>query len=259
MPLELLEKIYLKYNRKKYVSPDPLEFLYKYKKDQDVEIVGLIASALAYGRVAQILKSVKIVLDKLSPAPKEFLLKEKKLDLLFKGFKHRFTTGNDIADLLSGVKKTLNKYGSLQNCFLKGYSEKDETIIPALSEFVDKIKQNKKSAYLLPSPEKGSSCKRLNLFLRWMVRKDKVDPGLWSKVPESKLLVPLDTHMFNIAVIFGFTNRKQADLKTAREITNAFKQICPEDPVKYDFALTRFGIRSEMKITDIVEEFNKMD
>jgi len=253
MSKEIFEKIYKKYNRKKFVSPDPLEFLYKYKNDQDVEIVGLVAASLAYGRVAQILKSVNIILEKLSPSPKEFLIKEKNLKILFKDFKHRFSTGNDIADMLEGVKKIINKHGSLQNCFINGYSEKDESVIPALSAFVEEIKGNKKDAYLLPSPEKGSACKRLNLYLRWMVRKDKVDTGAWDKVKKSKLVIPLDTHMFNIAGIFGFTNRKQANLKTAIEITNAFKKICPKDPVKYDFALTRFGIRSDMEIDEILK------
>ncbi len=247
-----LDYIYKTYNLRKFVSPDPLEFLYKYKNNQDVEIVGLIAASLAYGRVAQILKSVNIILEKLSPSPKDFLLKEKNLKLIFRNFKHRFTTGNDIADMLEGVKKIINKYGSLQNCFINGYSDDDESVMPALATFVEEIKGNKKNAYLLPSPEKGSACKRLNLFLRWMVRKDKVDLGVWTKVPKSKLIIPLDTHMFNIAGIFGFTNRKQADLKTAVEITNAFKKICPNDPVKFDFALTRFGIRSELKIEELI-------
>ncbi len=253
-----LEKIYKKYNRRKYVSPDPLEFLYKYIKEQDVEIVGLIAASLAYGRVAQILKSVNIILEKLSPSPKEFLIKEKKLKLLFKNFKHRFTTGDDIAEMLEGVKKVINKYGSLHNCFANGYSEKADSIVPALSTFVVEIKGTKKDAYLLPSPEKGSACRRLNLFLRWMVRKDNVDPGGWGKVSKSKLIIPLDTHMFNIAGILGLTNRKQAGLKTAIEITNAFKKICPNDPVKYDFALTRFGIRNDMEIADLLNENNKI-
>lgn len=254
MQKKFLEKIYKKYNRRKYVSPDPLEFLYNYKKDQDIEIIGLVAASLAYGRVAQILKSVNSILEKLSPLPKEFLVKEKKLNLLFKGFRHRFTTGKDISSLLEGVKKAVIKHGSLQNCFLNGYSENDGTIIPALSNFVKEVKGRGKDAYLLPSPEKGSACKRLNLYLRWMVRKDNVDPGGWKKVPKSKLIVPLDTHLFNIAGIFGFSNRKQANLKSALEITNAFKQFCPRDPVKYDFALTRFGIRNDMGIEDIVKD-----
>ena len=99
---------------------------------------------------------------------------------------------------------------------------------------------------LLPSPESGSACKRLNLFLRWMVRSDAVDPGGWSGVSPAMLIVPLDTHMHRIAAKLGLTKRRAADFRAAREVTGAFRTIAPEDPVKYDFALTRLGIlRSE--------------
>ncbi len=95
---------------------------------------------------------------------------------------------------------------------------------------------------LLPSPGKGSACKRLNLFLRWMVRSDDVDPGGWSGVDAGKLIVPLDTHMHRMGLEVGLTRRKQADMQAALEVTRAFRTIAPEDPVRYDFALTRLGI-----------------
>ncbi|MBW2545477.1 MAG: TIGR02757 family protein, partial [Deltaproteobacteria bacterium] len=97
----------------------------------------------------------------------------------------------------------------------------------------------------VPLPAKGSACKRLNLFLRWMVRRDDVDPGGWDDIPPSKLVIPLDTHMHRICLAFGFTKRKQADMKTALEITDSFRAIVPDDPVRYDFALTRLGIRKD--------------
>ncbi|MFC1474950.1 TIGR02757 family protein, partial [bacterium] len=109
--------------------------------------------------------------------------------------------------------------------------------------FVDEIMRGgNRSCYLTPAPRRGSACKRMNLFLRWMVRRDDVDPGPWTDVPASKLVVPLDTHMHRISSGMGLTSRKQADLKTAIEITDAFRAISPEDPVRYDFALTRLGI-----------------
>ena len=104
---------------------------------------------------------------------------------------------------------------------------------------------------LLPDPSRGSAVKRLNLYLRWMVRKDDVDPGGWEDVPASKLIVPLDTHMYHFGQCYGFTCRKSADLKTAIEITRGFRQLNPEDPVKYDFAITRFGIRNELCWDDL--------
>lgn len=242
-----LDKLYLKYNRREFVHPDPLEFLYNYKNKKDREIVGMIASSLAYGRVQQILKSVSIVLEKIGPSPFEFVTKssDKKITDTFTNFKHRFHTCKDISALLIGIKKTIKKYGSLEKCFLFGMKGNDRTIEPALGFFVKEISCGSGSC-ILSLPEKGSACKRLNLFLRWMIRSDNVDPGGWDNVPASKLIVPLDTHMHKIALNLGLTLRKQANMKTAIEITEGFGKISPKDPVKYDFSLTRFGIRSDM-------------
>ena len=99
----------------------------------------------------------------------------------------------------------------------------------------------------MPCPEKGSACKRLNLFLRWMVRKDAVDPGGWDDIPRSMLIIPLDTHMFRVGKTLGLTSRNQAGLMAALDISAGFKQWSPDDPVKYDFALTRFGIRNDLE------------
>ncbi|MCK4719805.1 DUF2400 family protein, partial [bacterium] len=108
------------------------------------------------------------------------------------------------------------------------------------------IESGRKFPHLLPDPGKGSACKRMNLYLRWMVREDDVDPGGWGKVSRSRLLVPLDIHMFRICSMLNLTCRKQANLLTVMEITNAFREINPDDPVKYDFAITRLGIRDEL-------------
>lgn len=244
-----LEELYDFYNRKKFVHPDPLEFLYSYKDPLDREITALIASSLAYGRVVQILKSVSAILQIMSPSPRRFLMntQEKELSQSFREFKHRFTTGNDMAGMLLSVKRILETEGSLENAFLSGYEGSQENILPALTAFVGKLLSlsgsNKNS--LIPLPDRGSACKRLNLFLRWMVRRDRVDPGGWKKVSPSKLLIPLDTHMHSIGRGLKMTVRKQADMRTAVEITEAFKKIIPDDPVKYDFSLTRLGIRKE--------------
>lgn len=252
---KIFDKLYLQYNRREFISPDPLQFLYNYNSAKDKEIVGLIASSLAYGNVKQIIKSVGRVLAKLGPSPHKFLMENsgEQITMIFRTFKHRFTTGKDIALLLIGAKNTILKYGSLERCFMKGLNKGHTDVIPALSSFVNSLANaaGKKRLTLLPSPEKGSACKRLNLYLRWMIRRDDVDIGDWNDILPSRLIVPLDTHMFNIGRRLGFTNRKQADLKTAVEITNAFASVSPEDPVKYDFALTRLGIRSELSIDDL--------
>ncbi|MCJ7745816.1 MAG: TIGR02757 family protein [Actinobacteria bacterium] len=253
--IESLEGLYNKYNRREFVHPDPLEFLYSYDELADREIVALIASLLAYGKVAQILKSVGAVLERMGPSPAEFLAASSDRSLVHElsGFKHRMTTGQDLARVLEGAKRVIERYGSLNGCFVSGIRKGDETVIPALSSFVAEISEESGGSceFHLPSPDRGSACKRLNLFLRWLVRKDEVDPGGWEGVPPSKLVVPLDTHMHKICFEHGLTKRRQADLRTALEITSRFRGITPDDPVKYDFALTRLGIRDDASFDQI--------
>ena len=245
---DFLDELYVRYNRRELIHPDPLEFLFHYEDPSDREIVGIVASTLANGRVAQILKSVSRVLDRMGPSPSRFL-SDASLSLLlhtFEDFKHRFTTGEQLSALLFGVKQTIECYGSLERCFVKHMGSKDTSILPALAAFVEVLNGKNSGKMLLPSPRGGSGCKRLNLFLRWMVRCDAVDPGGWGSVSPTRLIVPLDTHMHRIGLATGFIERKQADLKTAIEMTEAFKAILPDDPVRYDFALTRLGIREGM-------------
>jgi uncharacterized protein (TIGR02757 family) len=253
---QAFEELYAAYNRRCFVHPDPLEFLYGYGDLRDREIVALVASSLAYGNVAQILKSVSKILLKMGASPFDFVCSSPfhKLRSAFGLFKHRFTPGRDISSLLWSARNLIRQHGSLQACFLGGYRDTDETVLPALSAFVDLLHGDQSCCWggFLPSPEKGSACKRLNLFLRWMVREDEVDPGGWCAVPPSKLVVPLDTHMHRISLMLGLTKRKQADLRTAFEITQAFKCLSREDPVRYDFALTRFGIRPDMDETGLL-------
>ena len=252
-----LENLYRRYNQRRFVHPDPLEFLYRYDDPLDREIAGLVASSLAYGRVAQILRSVSAVLNVMGPSPLNHLSAASQGSLLhdFAGIRHRFTSGEDIAAMLWGAKLAIERYGSLQACFVAGYDERDDTVLPALIAFVDVLKclAGIDKSYLLPSPEKGSACKRLNLFLRWMVRSDAVDPGGWACVRAAGLIVPLDTHMHRIGLALGLTQRRQADLRTAIEITGAFRAFAPDDPVRYDFALTRLGIRSDTDLEAFIE------
>jgi uncharacterized protein (TIGR02757 family) len=253
----LLEKLYATYNRPEFIHPDPLEFLELYPQTADREIVAFIASSLAYGRVAQILKSVSSILHKMVPSPSNFLESASRVSLEreFSCFKHRFTTGEEIVDFLIATQKVIKVYGSLHRCFLMRYDSKDDDITRSLEFFVQEIKAHLsiKENSLLPCPEKRSACKRLHLFLRWMVRSDAVDPGGWDEISPSKLIVPLDVHMHRICMVLGMTSRKPADLNTALEITQGFRTFVPEDPVKYDFALTRIGIRNDIDLKEIME------
>ena len=241
-----LESLYRKYNNRRYVSPDPLEFVYRYGRREDREVVALIASSLAFGTVKQICGSVARVLEPLGSAPALWLLDARVRDLesAFRDFRHRWITGADMASMLGGARAALREHGSLRELFYAKLDPKDSDVAPAVARFSRYVfsKGGGFRACLLPSPESGSACKRLNLFLRWMVRRDAIDPGGWGEVPPAMLITPLDTHMYRISKRLGLTERRTADLKTAREITGGFRKISPDDPVKYDFALTRLGI-----------------
>jgi uncharacterized protein (TIGR02757 family) len=251
-----LNRLYSKYNQRKYVHPDPLGFLYQYTNIKDREIVALVASSLAYGRVAQILKSVSEVLSVLNPSPYKYLKTTPYGHMCrsFDGFKHRFSDGMQLAALLWQIKKVILDFGSLNQCFIAGMSENDENVLPGMIFLSQRLTSgNQKPCHLIAMPEKRSACKRMNLFLRWVVRKDRVDPGGWRGISPAKLIIPLDTHMHKIGLMLGFTQRKQATLSAAMDITSGFRKFVPDDPVKYDFALTRFGIREEMNVTQMLD------
>lgn len=249
----VLDKLYNKYNHRDLIKPDPLQFVYRYDNPPDKEIVALLAADLAYGRVEQIQKSLTNLFGRMGESPYEFVrgfgkIERKKLN----GFKHRFNTDQDISDLLILLKKVLNQYTSIEEFFIKGCNPDDINIIPSLSKFCKSLlnmyaaehkgKQSRGLKYLLVDPANGSACKRLNLFLRWMVRNDDVDTGLWKSIDKAKLIVPIDVHMGRLCRILGFHNQKAVSLTTAIQITECFAEIEPADPIKYDFALSRIGI-----------------
>jgi len=256
----ILEKIYRRYNRPDLISPDPLQFLSLYTAPGDQEIAGLIAALLAYGRVQQILLSVEKILAPMEGSPADFIISSstRELTALYKDFKHRFTTGDEIIGLIQGIAFLLKEYKSLEKVFDEGSQGSSLTTHEALIHFTSRLRKTSKlgASHLLPNPEKGSASKRLHLYLRWMVRKDAVDPGCWQSISPSRLIVPLDTHMLNFAQCYGFTERKQGNLKTAMEITEKFRELNPEDPVKYDFSLTRFGIRNDLCWDNLEEEID---
>ena len=253
-----LELLYKRYNKRSYVHPDPLEFLYGFPDPGDREIAALIAACLAYGRVWQILKSIGSCLEIMGNAPRSFLLNspEPELKEAFGTFNYRFTKGHEMSGFMIGLKRAIEKYGGLESLFSPGKQtiSGPEDTVKRLKKTTDELLRlaGLPRSYLLPDPAKKSACKRLFLFLRWMVRRDRVDPGGWESIPPSALIIPLDTHMFHIAAGLGLTGRKQADLAAALEITKAFSRLNPSDPVKYDFVLTRFGIRDELSRDDVI-------
>ncbi len=222
-----------------------MQFLFGYPDVPDRELAALVASSLAYGRVAQIIRSVGDALGRMDESPRRFVEENSAADIAraFDGFKHRFTDGAELAQLLTNAKLAIESHGSLENAFKSALATSD--YVSALDAFSSMLNGNSRKAnYLVPKPSSGSACKRLNLMMKWLVRRDEIDPGGWSGIPKAMLIIPLDTHMWQIAVHLGFTRRKTADFKAALEITGAFRNINPDDPCKYVFALTRLGIRN---------------
>ena len=225
----VLEKLYARYNHRQLIAPDPLQFVYRYSNPRDKELAALLASTLAYGRVAQIEKSVTTLLSFMGKSPFKFILKFDNSKAKGLGnFKHRFTTGRHLASFFLLLKNALTESGSIEKFFVKGYNPTDPNIIPALSKFSDNLlsmypENSRGLKYLLPNPKDGSACKRLNLFLRWMVRKDGVDTGLWKSIDKSKLIVPVDVHMGRLCKLLGLYRRKTVSIAAAVEITENFR------------------------------------
>jgi uncharacterized protein (TIGR02757 family) len=255
---EVLERIYARYNRREFIGTDPLQFAYRYSETRDVEIAAFLAAALAYGRVEQIHKSLANLFGRMGSSPYDFVADWSGASRRhLASFKHRFTTGDDIGDLFDRIGPAVRQHGNLEALFQQGYDASEPNIVPALTRFCDRlcmgtclrerrhgtvVRMDRGVMYLLASPARGSASKRLNLFLRWMVRKDDVDLGLWASIDKAKLIVPIDVHMARLCRILGFHNGKAISLSTALKITGAFAAVEPTDPVKYDFSLSRIGI-----------------
>ncbi|HPI38740.1 MAG TPA: TIGR02757 family protein [Ignavibacteriaceae bacterium] len=237
---------------KSRISPDPLEFLHRYSDKRDIEIVGFIASVFAYGNIKQIMRICELLFSGLGKSPYNTIKNYKaKSGRIPKGIKHRFYSESDIEVFLSLLSIVIKKYGSLEALFMEGYIEGDKNVKRAISVFSGALLSETEKKYgltpgikfMFPLPEKGSACKRMNLFLRWMVRKDELDFGLWSNVSIEKLIIPVDTHIAKICRTLRLTKRKNTGWQMAEEITERLKRYDPKDPVKYDFALCHIGMR----------------
>lgn len=241
---------------KSRISPDPLQFLHLYKDEKDIEIAGFISSVFAYGNVKQIINTLEKIFKATEGNPYQFVLNfnENKEGKNLKGIKHRFYTEGDLILLFSAINLVLNEHVTLKNLFLNYYSPKDKNIKNALSGFsyyfIESVKLltgrkyvGRGIKFMFPLPELGSACKRMNLFLRWMVRKDELDFGLWKEIPADKLIIPVDTHVARICKSLRLTERKIIGWKMAEEITENLKKYDPVDPVKYDFAICHIGMR----------------
>ena len=255
---DFCERAYREYHRPDLISPDPLEVVREESNPEDREIVALIASSLALGRVDSIVATVRSVVALLrgmgssiatalrSASPRE-------IRTACSGFAYRFFDETQLAGFLLGVGEAIRHYGSLEETVRAGLTPdvpRTDRLVCGIGYMVDTIVAASDgtlaSSILLSRPERGSAIKRLCLFARWLVRSDEIDPGGWSVLEPAELLMPVDTHVIRVARHLGLTQRAQPSLLAAREITGALRRIDPEDPVRFDFSLTRPGINPDL-------------
>ncbi len=249
------------------IAFDPVEFPHRYRDPRDIEVSALLAAALAYGRADLFRPKVDGLLRQMGPSPAAFVreLVVPGARALLEGFVYRFNVGTDVAVLLLGMGKALREQGSLEALFVRGLTD-EAGLHAALAAFTAALRDvpmaplrkalgaERGLHHLLPSPLGPGAAKRLNLYLRWMVRgPDTVDFGIWTRVRPARLLIPLDTHIGRISQHLGLTRRTDLSWRTAEEVTAALRQLSPEDPVRYDFALCHYGMSGVCPATPIAE------
>jgi len=252
---EKLDALYASFNYPDS-AVDPIQIVRRFDRPDDREVVGFCAAALAFGRVASVLQSIERLLAIVGPQPAAYV---RTFDPVlarpaFDGLVHRWTRERDLVALLWLLRQMVEADGSIEGFFLRGLDPGAADLAHALDSFSQRalaldlrraygrVPARPGVHYFFPRPSAGSGCKRLNLFLRWMVRKDALDLGVWSRVPASKLIVPLDTHVIRIGRCLGLTHRTSPGWPMAREITASLRRLDPDDPVKYDFALCHLGM-----------------
>ncbi|MBB6462115.1 TIGR02757 family protein [Flammeovirga kamogawensis] len=247
--IDLLENSYKKYNQPNFIKDDPICIPHKFTKKEDIEIMGFWASMLAWGQRKTIINKCNELVNMMDNAPHDFIMHHTEADLKpFLTFKHR--TFNDIDTLyfLSFFQRHYQKYNSLEDAFLLGFNKEDQNVENAIIGFHDYFFNQddapQRTRKHIATPARKSACKRINMFLRWMVRKDDkgVDFGIWNTIQTKQLICPLDVHVERVSRKLHLLDRKQSDWKAAVELTNHLKQFDANDPVKYDFALFGLGI-----------------
>ena len=237
-------------------ATDPIQIVRRYQRDDDREIVGFIAAALAFGRVASVLQSIERVLAVVGSEPAAYVRRfdARRDGPAFAGIVHRWTREADIVALLWLLRQMVDRSGSVEGFFLEGDDGASEDIAPALDSFstramaldlraaYGRVPRRPGVCYFFPRPSAGSGCKRLNLFLRWMVRRDALDLGVWRRVSPARLIVPLDTHVIRVGRCLRLTTYTSPGWRMARDITASLRRLDPDDPVKYDYSLCHLGM-----------------
>ena len=251
----VLDRLYTDFDRVDSAA-DPVHIVRRYADPADREVVAFCAAALAFGRVTSVLNSIEAVLASMGDSPSSFVrsFEPHRDGVVLRQLGHRWIRGVDLVALLWILSRMLETAGSIEGFFLKGYAADAADLGGALDSFSARARATELTtvdsaeshgpgvAYFFPRPSSGSSCKRLNLFLRWMVRRDAIDLGVWSRLPASKLVVPLDTHLARVSQCLHLTHYRSPGWRMAAEITTSLRTLDSADPIKYDFSLCHLGM-----------------
>jgi len=255
---QTLERLYAARSQQ-HLANDPLSFCHRYEQREDQEVAALIAAVFAYGSVKVIKGSLERIFAVLGKTPARFLdgLDPRTLPTSLQGFKHRFNTEMDLRALFLAIRLMREQCGSIEGFFSRFHHQDAPTVEKGLNGFSSALlaldyrpvfgrrglPQDSSFRFLFPAPQGGSACKRLCMFLRWVVRPaDGIDLGVWQQVGPAQLVMPVDRHIERISQLLGLTSRKTPDWRMACEITAALRRFAPDDPVRYDFSLCHLGI-----------------
>lgn len=252
-----LDELYAQFDAPTGVA-DPVHVVRRYSDPADVEVVGFCAAGLAFGRVASVIDSLDALLSVMGPSPAAFVraFVPSRDGLALRHLRHRWIGGDDLVGLLWVLRTMLETAGSVEQFFLRGYDPGATDIGRSLDVFCSAARSvdlspvrrvgltPERVSYFFPRPADRSACKRLNLYLRWMIRKDHVDFGVWTRVDTAQLVVPLDTHIIRLGRCLRLTRYQTPGWAMAQEITSAFRRWDDHDPVKYDFSLCHIGMQN---------------
>ncbi|HEY7287007.1 MAG TPA: TIGR02757 family protein [Vicinamibacterales bacterium] len=252
----VLDRLYAEFNYPDSAA-DPIQIVRRFPAAADREVVGFIAASLAFGRVASVLQSIQRVLFVAGPEPAAYVrtFEPRREAAAFRPIVHRWTGGPDLVALLWLMRQMIDRAGSIEQFFADGDNLEASDVGSAIDSFsaralaldlkaaYGRVPRRPGVAYFFPRTEAGSACKRMNLFLRWMVRRDALDLGVWTSVRSARLVVPLDTHVIRMGRCLGLTRYTSPGWRMASDITASLRRLDPDDPVKYDYSLCHLGMK----------------
>ena len=247
---ELLERLHDRYNNESFIEADPISVPHSFTRPVDREIAGFLAATIAWGNRRAIVQSAHRMMRYMDNAPEDFVRNATETDMEYlRTYVHRTFNGVDFQDFVRGLRHIITEWGSVGNYFETRYEEHGD-LRPVFSDFRRDFFAVEHDAHCekhLSSIDKGAACKRLCMYLRWFVRHDDrgVDFGMWRRIPMSALYMPLDIHTGRMGRNLGLLNRKQSDWKAVEELTASLRELCADDPVRYDYSLFGLGISGD--------------